>query len=356
MKLILEGFFMTKKRISRGKFEKMQQLSNSNGVIAALAIDQRGSMKKMMEQAVGSENYTIEMVYEFKGLVSQELTKYVSAILLDEELGFKGISDKNEQAGLILSYEKTGYDVHTLGRLPELIPKMSAQRLIAKGADAAKVLVYFNPDEEDEIIQKKLGFLERLGDEARAADIPVFVEPIVYDNDITDDHSPEFAKIKPKKVIDTIKELTKDKYHIDVLKVEVPVLFKYVEGYTENGDPQVYSRDEALAYFKEASDAATRPFIYLSAGVPTKTFQAELRFAKEAGAQYSGILGGRATWFDGVSAYAQGGKTGLIQWLDTTGKNNVETLNRILADGAVPWYDIYGGLDNIDVFDLNVAD
>lgn len=33
------------KRISRGKFEKMQKLSNEDGVIAALAIDQRGSMK-----------------------------------------------------------------------------------------------------------------------------------------------------------------------------------------------------------------------------------------------------------------------------------------------------------------------
>ncbi|MGX7419554.1 tagatose 1,6-diphosphate aldolase [Carnobacterium gallinarum] len=347
---------MTKKRISRGKFEKMQQLSNQDGVIAALAIDQRGSMKKMMESAVGPDTYNIDMVYEFKGLVSQELTKYVSAILLDEELGFKGIQDKNPQAGLILSYEKTGYDANTPGRLPELLPDMSAQRLIAKGADAAKVLVYFNPDEADEIIQKKLGFLERLGDEARAADIPVFVEPIVYDDKITDDHSPEFAKIKPKKVIDTIKELTKDKYHIDVLKVEVPVLFKYVEGYTENDDSHVYTQEEALSYFKEASDAATRPFIYLSAGVPTKTFQEELRFAKLAGATYSGILGGRATWFEGVAAYAENGKEGLVKWLDTTGKANVETLNTILKDGAVPWYDAYGGLENIEVFDLNLAD
>ena len=73
------------KRISRGKFEKMQQLSNDQGVIAALAIDQRGSMKKMMQAAVGEEKFSMDQVYEFKELVSQELTKRVSAILLDEQ-------------------------------------------------------------------------------------------------------------------------------------------------------------------------------------------------------------------------------------------------------------------------------
>lgn len=342
-----------KQKISRGKFTRMQQLSNDDGVIAALAIDQRGSMVKMLESAVGKDKYHIDMAYEFKELVSQELTKYVSAILLDEELGFKGMEAKSPNAGLILSYEKTGYDVNTPGRLPELLPEESIQRLIKKGADAAKVLVYYNPDDTQDILDKKHAFLERLGDEARAADMPVFVEPIVYDNQVTDDKSPEFAKIKPKKVIDTIKEFTKDRYHIDILKVEVPVLFKYVEGY-QNNDAVVYSQSQAAEYFKIASDAATRPFIYLSAGVPTKIFHQELKFAGEAGAKYSGILGGRATWFEGVAAHAQGGRDGLLRWLDTTGRKNVEDLNVILKQYATPWYDCYGGLDNIDVFDINL--
>ncbi|QIQ20213.1 tagatose 1,6-diphosphate aldolase [Zophobihabitans entericus] len=344
---------MSKTRISRGKFNRMQQLSNQDGVIAALAIDQRGSMVKMLKASVGEDKYNIEMAYEFKELVSEELTKYVSAILLDEELGFKGMAKKNANAGLILSYEKTGYDVNTPGRLPELLAEESLQRLIKKGADAAKVLVYYNPDDPKEVQDKKHAFLERLGEEARAADIPVFVEPIVYDNDITDDKSPEFAKIKPRKVIETIREFTKPQYHIDILKVEVPVLFNYVDGFNE-GKVAVYSQKEAAQYFKQASDIATRPFIYLSAGVPTKVFHQELRFAGEHGAKYSGILGGRATWFEGVDAYAKGGRDGLRKWLDTVGRENVETLNQILKEFATPWYDTYGGLQNIEVFDSNL--
>lgn len=342
------------KRISRGKFEKLQQLSNDQGVIAALAIDQRGSMKKMMEVAVGADDFNMEQVYDFKKLVSQELTKYVSAILLDEEYGFKGIKAKNPTAGLIMSYEKTGYDVNTPGRLPELLPDDSLHRLLKKGADAAKVLVYYNPDDPQEILAIKHAFLERLGTEALAADIPVLVEPIVYDNDITDDHSPEFAKIKPQKVIDTIKEFTKDKYHIDILKVEVPVLFKYVEGYNADDDPVVYTQDEAANYFKKASDTATHPFIYLSAGVPADIFREELIFAGKHGAKFSGILGGRATWRDGVDVYAKKGEIGLLEWLDTVGKENVSELNEILAKYATPWYEVYGGLDNIEVFDIDV--
>lgn len=353
--LVYGDMLMSKKRISRGKFDKLQQLSNSHGVIAALAIDQRGSMEKMLKSAVGETNYHVEMAYEFKELVSQELTKYVSAILLDEELGFKGIASKSPNAGLILSYEKTGYDVNTPGRLPELLAEESIQRLLAKGADAAKVLVYYNPDDPQTILDKKHAFLERLGDEARAADMPVFVEPIVYDNNISNDKSAEFALIKPQKVIQTIQEFTKDKYHIDVLKVEVPVLFNYVEGYNPSDGQVIYSQQQAADYFKQASDAATRPFIYLSAGVPTLLFHQELRFAIQAGAKFSGILGGRATWFEGVAAYAQSGREGLLRWLDSSGRKNVEELNTILSKGVTPWYDIYGGLDNIEIFDINLA-
>lgn len=94
---------------------------------------------------------------------------------------------------------KTGYDANTPGRLPELLPDESLERLLEKGADAAKVLVYYDPDEPQEILDVKHAFLERLGTEALAADIPIFVEPIVYDKKITDDHSPEFAEIKPQR-------------------------------------------------------------------------------------------------------------------------------------------------------------
>jgi tagatose 1,6-diphosphate aldolase len=57
---------------------------------------------------------------------------------------------------------------------------------------------------------------------------------------------------------------------------------------------------------------------------------------------------------DGVEVYAKDGKQALIDWLNGQGKENVEELNDILNKYATPWYEVYGGLDNIEVFDRKV--
>jgi tagatose 1,6-diphosphate aldolase len=326
-------------KIQRGKFEGLQQLSNEKGIIAALAIDQRGSMKKMIQKVKG-DDYSIEQVYAFKAAVSRELTPYVSAILLDLETGTEGIKTKAADAGLLLSYEKTGYDATEPGRLPDLIADLSALRIKEHGGHAVKILVYYDPNEPAEINEQKHAFLERIGAECKAVDIPLFVEPIVYDANITDDKSLEFAKLKPAKVKDTIKEFTKERYAIDVLKLEVPVNFNYVEGFAKG--EIAYTRAEAAAHFKEASDLSTVPFIYLSAGVTSELFRETIAFAIESGSQFCGVLCGRATWFDGVAAYGEGGDEGLTKWLQTQGKENIDLLNAELNNGAQPWWSIYG--------------
>ena len=53
-------------------------------MIGALAIDQRGALKKMITKFKGSEAEESEIV-EFKEIVSSQLTKYASSILLDPE-------------------------------------------------------------------------------------------------------------------------------------------------------------------------------------------------------------------------------------------------------------------------------
>lgn len=83
------------------------------------------------------------------------------------------------------------------------------------------------------------------------ADIPIFIEPIVYDTEITNIDLPEFAKIKPKKVIEMIKEFTNSKYHIDVLKVEILVVFKYIEGFTNKNTSYVYIKKKLLFILKK---------------------------------------------------------------------------------------------------------
>lgn len=77
----------------------MLRLSNESGVIAALAIDQRGALKKMIaaHKPQGAEDKDI---IDFKTLVSKELTTYASAILLDPEYGLPAAEARAANAGL----------------------------------------------------------------------------------------------------------------------------------------------------------------------------------------------------------------------------------------------------------------
>ncbi len=100
------------------------------------------------------------------------------------------------------------------------------------------------------------------------------------------------------KVNEMMKEFSNPRYGVDVLKVEVPVNMKFVEGYA-TGDDYVYTKAQAAQYFKAQSEATSLPFIFLSAGVSAELFQETLRFAKAAGSTFNGVLCGRATWANG---------------------------------------------------------
>ena len=58
--------------LSEGKVRHMKALSNKQGVIAAAAMDQRGSLKKSIASAKGipAHQVTDEMMTEFKVAVS----------------------------------------------------------------------------------------------------------------------------------------------------------------------------------------------------------------------------------------------------------------------------------------------
>ncbi|UPQ86031.1 tagatose-bisphosphate aldolase [Ignavigranum ruoffiae] len=330
---------MRKVIISQAKKDHITQLSNADSVIAALAIDQRGSLKKMLAAGDTGQKDVEEIIIDFKQLVSQELTKYASSILLDPEYGLPAAKKRDKDAGLLLAYEKTGYDATEEGRLPDVLEEWSAYRLKEAGADAVKFLLYYDVDEDSTINEFKHVYMERIGQECKALDMPFFLEIVSYDATIADAKSREYAKLKPHKVIEAMKEFSKDKYQVDVLKVEVPVNMNFVQGFVEDQADQVYTREEALAYFKEQSEATHLPFIFLSAGVSMELFEQTLYFAKEAGSSFNGVLCGRATWKDAVSIYAESGPEQTTEWLQTQGRQNIETLNQAIKETAHSWED-----------------
>ena len=309
------------------KQEKLKRLCDKNRIIGALAIDQRGALRRML-----GEDTPVEQLETFKVLVSKYLTKYASSILLDPELGWKAAEARDKNAGLLVAYEKTGYDKTVPGRYPDLVENVSVQRLKANGADAVKVLLYIDIDEGREVNDVKEAFIERIASECRAEDMPFFLELVSYDTKVTDEK--EYAKLKPRKVIEAMKLYSQERFGVDVLKVEVPVNMKYVEGFAEN--EVLYTKEEAAAFYKEQSDATSLPFIFLSAGVSAQLFQDTLRFAKESGSTFNGVLCGRATWAGATKAYQEGGEAATIKWLETIGKQNIVELDAVLQETATP--------------------
>ncbi len=327
-------------KLTPGKLAGLRAVSDERGVIAAAAMDQRGSLKKSLAKEKGVAEVPDSALEEFKSLVTEVLTKHASAILLDPEFGLPA-SKKRNGKGLLLAYEKTGYDAATPGRLPDLLDVWSVRRLKEAGADCIKILLYYTPFEKSPVNDLKHAWVERIGDECRAHDIPFFLETVGYAVHGEDEKGIEYAKRKPDVVTGSMEEFGKERYGVDVLKVEVPIQMEFVAGTRAFKGDAAYTRAEALEHFRIAASSTHKPFIYLSAGVSNPVFIETLELAGESGTTFNGVLCGRATWKDGIAVYAKQGAKAFEDWLNTEGVKNIENVNTALK-AAHSWFDKVG--------------
>src|SRR6202171_4711139 len=231
--------------MTKGKVKHMNALADNHGVIAAAAMDQRGSLQKMIAAARGvpDNDITPDMLTEFKTVVTKVLTQHASAILLDPEYGIPAAAARAPDAGLLLAYEESGYDNTKAGRLPDLLPHVSVKRIVDWGADAVKILIYYTPFDDASINDIKHAFIERIGAECETYDIPFFLEFVGYDPAGGDEKGVEFARQKPEIVKKSMEVFSRPEYRVDILKVEVPINAEYVEGSSVYKGQKAYSRD-----------------------------------------------------------------------------------------------------------------
>lgn len=330
-------------KMTPGKSNGINACADSHGVIAALAVDHRGNLLEAIAKARGENGQvgeaTTEDMLTFKSTVTRVLTPLTSAILLDPEYGLEAIGSCAPNTGVLLAYEKSGYDVHTKGRLPDLLPLWSVRRLVEAGAQAIKILLFYNPFDEAHINSIKQAYIERIGAECMAVDVPFFLEPLVYDDEIGNEKGLAFARKKPEYVARAMEEFSNPRYGVDVLKVELPINPAFVAGtHAYKGEGTAYSRQEAIAHFRNTATATAKPLIYLSSGISDAIFCEMLELAAEAGVKYAGVLCGRATWQDAIPVYANKGVAALEDWLVNQGRQNIQKLNGILAHSATAWW------------------
>jgi tagatose 1,6-diphosphate aldolase len=327
--------------ISKGKQKGLEAIADNRGVIAALAIDQRSALRTLFAAATGIANdqIPVELLEQYKEAVSRILTPHASAILLDPEIGLSAARQRAKNVGLLLAYEQTGYDKSVAGRLPKLLQGWSVNALAAAGADGIKTLLYYSPFSSSGINDLKKNWVQRVGEECATADVPYFLELVAY-HDEMDEKSREFAVLKPEVVTRGIEEFSQSRYRVDVLKVGVPVNMAFVDNRNDQDVNIVYTREQAKQHFCRAAEAARKPFIYLSEGVSNEMFSETLELAAEAGANFSGVLCGRATWKDGVPIFASDGLSALEDWLANEVAKNIQRVNKLLSS-ARPWFSFY---------------
>src|ERR1700733_4094266 len=238
-------------KVSPGKQKGLQAVSKACEVIAAAAMDQRGSLMSAIAKGKGvdKKEVTPQMMGEFKEAVSRILTPHASAILLDPEYGLSAAKMRAKNAGLLLAYERSGYDNTRPGRLPDLLDDFSVRRIVAAGADCVKILLYYSPADKPSINEIKHAWVERIGGECIASDVPFFLEFVGYVEN-GDEKGIQYAKQKPEVVRKSMEEFSKPQYGVDVLKVEVPVNMAFVAGSKACKGESAYTRDQAKEHFR----------------------------------------------------------------------------------------------------------
>lgn len=328
-------------KLSPGKRKRLESVSDSRGVIAALAIDQRDALRKLFSAELKIEKQAVprEKMEEFKSIVVRALSPHASAVLLEPEYGLAAAKQRAASSGLLMAYEVSGYDPHVPGRIPRLLEGWSVRRLLDTGAHCIKVLLYYALSDAPEIMDRKCAWVERVGWECAGADVPFFLEIVPYQVGM-DEQSPEFARCKPDILTSAMKEFSQPRYCADILKVGVPVTMAFVQGSSSSDGTFVYTREDALNLFQRAAETAAKPFLFLSAGVSNRVFNEALELASEAGVHFCGVLCGRSTWKDGVGVFVRGGAEALQRWLETDGVANIHAVNASLRH-ATPWLEKY---------------
>jgi tagatose 1,6-diphosphate aldolase len=143
-------------------------------------------------------------------------------------------------------------------RLPDLADTWSVRRLVARGANAIKLLVYYNPSDPEPILETKRAFVERVGTECYAEGVPLFLEPLTYRDDLS---GPELARAKPALVRETAREFSEARNRVDVLKLEFPIDPNATEGIGP-AEARVHNKEEAARAFRALDEATTLPYIF----------------------------------------------------------------------------------------------
>ncbi len=241
----------------------------------------------------------------FKADLVDTVGRDASAVLLDPDVSLPDIVDRDllaRDVGLLVRIEADGHELEDGLRRSELITDLGAEGARARGATAAKVMVFLRADRED-LDGYTAGMVRTALEDCRRADLLCVMELMTYR---LDDESPEeFAARKEDLVVDGAVFL--QECGSKVLKLEYP------------GSPDGCRR---------VTDSIDVPWAVLSAGVDHEAFCEQLRASMDGGAD--GFIAGRSLWKEAVGRPAAERR----RFLDEVARRRMEDLLTIVDAAA----------------------
>lgn len=329
--------------VSAGKLRGLMRIADNEGRFRMLAVDQRGSLKRMLGRVLSRE-VVYQDLAKIKQAIVKTLSPWSSATLIDPVYGYpEAIKYFQKDVGLLITLEETGADkVGPSGkeRKSRLIDGWDASKTRRLGADAAKLLIYYRGDASRDVVEHQKRIAREVGEDCVKNDIPCVLELVGYPfkEDEEKDHV-NYARRKPQIVFDYVQEFSRPEYNVDLLKVEFPADLKYCKEFADgvfDGEKRepVYDLSDICDFCRRVTELSRVPWVILSAGVDIDEFVENVRIATENGA--SGFLCGRAIWKDCVNWYPD--VEAVEQWLSTSGVDNFQRLYAA-SQGATPYFE-----------------
>jgi len=315
--------------LTPGKLRGLQRISNPNGTLTMLALDQNSSMIEMAQKALKSKGQdrepTYQEVVEAKLDMMRQMAPAASGVLIDAYYGaWSAIASEALPAdkGMLVRVEKSGSAKNKLGGpMVEIEAGWSVEKIKLMGADAVKLLAPFEPGEPISA-EHQFALIQHVYSECQKFDILFLLEPVAfpYGNEKKTDKA--YLDRKPATVIESARQLSR---FCDVYKAEFPGTLGH------ESDDQLHDNLHAL------SESSERPWVLLSAGVDFPDYYKQVGMAMECGC--SGILGGRAFWKE---YFLQPEAEARTRFAATVGHKRVADCDAIVRQHGTPWFAKYG--------------
>lgn len=287
----------------------LQSLQTVNGNFTIAAFDHRASLAETLNIPLNTADGTAAMI-ELKQFFLDIFADQCSAVLTDPIWGKETLDRKPAQTGLLLSLEESGYEGGKTV-VPPLLPNWGVKGIKGYSA-AAKMLLYFHPDEKN--VAAKIELIKKIKAECEQENVVFLLEPVLFAIESEAEFTGHWSELQLR-TVEIFDQLC------DVIKIEYPGLYEKTEA------------EQRLACEK-ITQSSSVSWILLSRGMKFEPYSEALRIAMASGAK--GFAAGRAVWqeieqwkpaamSEWPMAFAQ-----MKKFVETTGKQRMQQLIEIV--------------------------